>query len=136
HGLLRPRCVPPAPQREWRELPRYRMRLGEERARLINRLHKTLEEAHLQRASVVSDGTGPSARALLTALLAGEVDPAVLADLTRGRMRSKRAQLTHVRAGHRKPHQRVLLSQQLADMDAVQAAIERLSSELAVRVRP
>src|SRR5262249_3534031 len=34
HGLLRPSFVPPAPQRELRELTRYRMSLGEERARL------------------------------------------------------------------------------------------------------
>jgi transposase len=90
HGLLRPSFVPPAWQREVRELTRYRISLSEERSRLINRLQKTLEDANLQLASVASDVMGRSARDMLNALLTGEVDPAVLAELARGRMRSKR----------------------------------------------
>jgi transposase len=81
YGLLRPSFVPPAPQRELRDLARYRMSLGEERARLINRLQKTLEDANLKLASVVSDITRKSARDMLSAVLAGEGDPAVLAEL-------------------------------------------------------
>jgi transposase len=59
HGLLRPSFVPPAPQRELRELTRYRTRLVEERCRIINRLQKTLEDANLQLASVASEPLGP-----------------------------------------------------------------------------
>src|SRR5258708_1053875 len=55
HGLLRPSFVPPAPQREVRELTRYRTSLIEERSRIINRLQKTLEDANLKLASVVTD---------------------------------------------------------------------------------
>jgi transposase len=136
HGLLHPSFVPPAPQRELRELTRYRMSLSEERARLINRLQKTLEDANLKLASVVTDITGKSARDMLTALLAGEGDPAVLAELARGRMRTKRELLTQALQGHLKPHHRFLLCEQLADIDAVEEAIDRLSAEIAVRVRP
>ncbi len=75
HGLLRPSFVPPAWQREVRELTRYRMSLGEERSRLINRLQKTLEDANIKLASVASDVMGVSARDMLKALLAGTVDP-------------------------------------------------------------
>jgi transposase len=58
HGLLRPSFVPPAPQRELRELTRYRTSLVEERSRIINRLQKTLEDAHLKLASVASEPLG------------------------------------------------------------------------------
>src|SRR5947209_11186419 len=90
HGLLRASFVPPAPQRELRELIRYRTSLVEERSRIINRLQKTLEDANLKLASVASDLMGRSARDMLAARLSGEVDPSVLAQLARGRMRAKR----------------------------------------------
>jgi transposase len=136
HGLLRPSFVPPAPQRELRELTRYRMSLSEERARLINRLQKTLEDANLKLASVVSDVMGKSARDMLAAVLAGEDDPAVIAELARGRMRSKREQLAHALQGQLKPHHSFLLSEQLVDIDAVDEAIDRVSTEIALRLTP
>jgi transposase len=136
HGLLRPSFVPPAAQRELRDLTRYRMSLGEERARLINRLQKTLEDANLKLASVVSDVMGKSARDMLAALLAGDADPAVLADLARGRMRSKRELLAQALQGQLKPHHGFLLSEQLADIDALEEAIDRVSTEIATRVCP
>jgi transposase len=136
HGLLRPSFVPPAPQRQLRELTRYRATLVQERTRIINRLQKTLEDANLQLASVASDLRGRSARDILAALLAGEVDPTVLAQLARGRMRPKRELLEQALQGLLKPHHRFLLSEQLADIDALDEAIERLSAEIAERLRP
>src|SRR5947209_19193181 len=76
HGLLRPSFVPPAPQRELRELTRYRSSLIADRARVINRLQKVLEDTNLKLASVVTDVTGVTARAILRAYLSGEeTDP-------------------------------------------------------------
>ena len=128
--------MPPAPQREVRELTRYRTSLIEERSRIINRLQKTLEDANLKLASVASDLMGRSARDILAALLAGEVDPSVLAQLARGRMRAKRDLLEQALQGLLKPHHRFLLSEQLADIDALDEAIERMSTEIADRLRP
>lgn len=136
HGLLRASFVPPAPQRELRELTRYRTRLVEERSRIINRLQKTLEDANLKLASVASDLMGRSARDMLAALLAGEVDPSALAQLARGRMRAKRDLLEQALQGLLKPHHRFLLSEQLADIDALDEAIEHMSAEIAQRLRP
>ena len=93
HGLLRGSYIPPAPQRELRELTRYRTNLIEERARAVNRLQKTLEDTNLKLGDVATDILGKSARAILEALLAGQTDPTVLADLARGRLKAKRAQL-------------------------------------------
>ena len=69
HGLLRPSFVPPAWQREVRELTRYRMTLSQERSRLINRLQKTLEDANIKLASVASDVMGVSARDMASRLI-------------------------------------------------------------------
>jgi len=136
HGLLRPSFVPPAWQREVRELTRYRTSLVQERSRIVNRLQKTLEDTNIKLASVASDLMGKSARDMLTALLAGEVDPSVLTELARGRMRSKRDLLSQALQGQLKPHHRFLLSEQLADIDALDEAIERMSQEVAERLRP
>ncbi|GHO71826.1 IS110 family transposase [Ktedonobacter sp. SOSP1-52] len=136
HGLLNPSFIPPAPQREVRELTRYRMSLTEERTRLINRLQQTLEEANIKLASVASDVMGRSARDMLTALLAGEADATVLAELARGRMRAKRdllAQALHVQL---KPHHCFLIGEQLADIDTLDEGIERMNTEIAERLRP
>jgi len=78
---------------------------------------------------------GRSARDMLTALLAGEADPAVLAELARGRMRSKRELLSQALQGQLKPHHCILIGEQLADIDALEA-IERMSKAIAERLRP
>jgi transposase len=70
HGLVRGSFVPPVAQRELRDLTRHRAPLVAERARIINRLQKVLEDANLKLASVVRDIRGLSARAMLEALLA------------------------------------------------------------------
>src|SRR5207247_1998252 len=89
HGLLRPSFVPPAFQRELRELTRYRTSVIEERSRTINRLQKILEDTNIKLSAVASDLMGQSAREMLAALVAGEADPTVLAQLARGKMRAK-----------------------------------------------
>ncbi len=99
HGLLRGSFIPDAPQREVRELTRYRRTLVEERARLLNRIQKVLEDANIQLSSVVSNIMGVSARAMLEARLAGQTDPAALATLARGRLRDKQDQLVQALAG-------------------------------------
>src|SRR5947208_7852777 len=106
HGLLRASFIPPAPIRAIRELTRYRKTLVQQRADPANRLQKTLEGAHLKLAAVAADVLGVSARAMLAALLAGERDPNVLADLARGRMRTKLPQLRQALAGRVQPHHR------------------------------
>jgi len=79
---------------------------------------------------------GRSTRDMLTALLAGEVDPAVLAELALGRMRSKRDLLLQALQGHIKPHHCFLLSEQLADIDTLDEATQRMSTEIAERFGP
>jgi transposase len=79
-GLLKGSCIPPRAQRELRDLTRHRVRLVEEQARTVNRLHKVLEDANIKLASVAADILGVSGRAMLKALIEGQEKPAQLAD--------------------------------------------------------
>lgn len=135
HGLLTGSFIPPTEQRELRELTRYRTSLIEDRARVVNRLQKTLEETNLKLGDVVSDITGKSARAILEALLAGEIDPSALADLARGRLKAKRAALEQALVGSLKAHHRFLLSEHLSHMDTLEEAIRRVSQEIEQRMQ-
>lgn len=136
HGLLRGSFVPPTPIRELRDLTRYRAALSQERAREVNRLHKFLEDAGIKLATVASDILGASGRAMLEALVQGTTDPAVLAELARGRLRTKLPALRAALAGRFRPHHAFLVSQLLAHIDYVDETIATLSAEVAERLRP
>jgi transposase len=136
HGLLRASFVPPRPQRELRELTRYRTSLVRERSREANRIQKTLEGANLKLGDVASNVLGVSGQAILRALVAGTTDPGALADLARGRLRDKRAALERALCGGVGPHQRFLLGEQLRHLAALDDSIARVSAEIAARVRP
>jgi len=88
-GLLKASFVPPEPVRHLRDLTRYRTALTVERSREAQRLEKELEDAGIKISSVATDILGVSGRAMLTALIEGEDDAQVMAEMARGRMRSK-----------------------------------------------
>lgn len=90
---MRGSYIPSREQRELRELVRYRKTLIRERSAEVNRLQKTLEGANIKLASVASDITGKSGRAMLEALVAGTADPKALAAMAQGQLQKKRPQL-------------------------------------------
>jgi transposase len=135
HGLLRGSFIPPRPLRELRDLTRYRSELVPDRVRLVNRLHKVLEDANLKLAMVATDVMGVSGRAIFTALLGGETDPEHLADLARGTLQKKRAQLEQALHGQFRPHHAFLLAELLSQIDALEAAEERVTAELDTRLQ-
>jgi transposase len=135
HGLLRASFIPPAPQRELRELTRYRASLVADRTRLVNRLQKVLEDTNLKLAAVATDITGVSARAILQAMLAGQTDPESLAQLARGRMRRKQEQLVQALVGTIGDHHRVLLTSQLALLDIFDQQIASFDREIDARIQ-
>ena len=135
HGLLKASFIPASSQRDLRELTRYRTNLVEERARASNRLQQTLEGTNLKLGDVATDILGKSGRAILEALLAGQTDPAVLADLARGRMKAKRAELEQALVGTLTAHHRFLLRQQLDHIDTLNEAISRVSNEIEERMQ-
>jgi transposase len=145
HGLLRASFVPDKPQRELRELTRYRTQKVRERSREVQRLEKTLEGANIKLSAVVTDLTGKSGRQILAALVAGasggQAQPdraaaATLADLAAGRLRAKLPELTQALEGRFGAHHRFLVAEQLAQLDFLDETIDRLGREIAERLRP
>jgi transposase len=136
HGLLKGSFIPEAPQRELRELVRYRTHLIDERTREVNRVHAVLEDANLKLSSVATDIMGVSAREMLAAIIAGKDDPAALAQLAKARMRPKIAELERALTGHIKESHRLLLSLHLEHIDDLNAKIQRLEEEIAKLLPP
>jgi transposase len=111
------------------------MTLLQERSRLVNRIHKVLEDANLKLASVVTAIMGMTGHAILTALVAGETDPERLVHLARGNLVKKQEQLKAALAGKLTPHHRVLLEELLHLIATVDRSIARLDREIAERLR-
>jgi transposase len=136
HGLLKASFVPDRPQRELRELTRYRTALLQDRAAEVNRLQQTLEGANIKLAAVATDVLGKSGREILEALVAGDTAAEALAQLAKGRLREKIPQLERALAGRAGAHQRFLVARHLAQIDAFDETVAQVSAEIAERLRP
>ena len=106
----------------------------EERARLVNHMQKVLEDGNVKLSSVATDITGVSGQAIWHALLSGQDDPAALAELARGRMRSKRDELAQAVQGTLGEHHRFLLKSQLRQLNFYDTQIGELDREIARRL--
>ncbi len=133
HGLLSASFIPSSPQRELRDLTRYRTKLVEERAREINRIQKTLEDTNLKLGDVVSDVMGKASRLILSALVEGESDPVKLASFALGRVRASQEDLERALTGKVTAHHRFLLGEHLRQIEHLDEAIRRVSEEIARR---
>jgi transposase len=134
HGLLRGSFVPSRPQRELRDLTRQRSNLVREKVAVVNRLQKMLEDANIKLASVVTDVTGVSARAMLEEIAAGEAKPNELAKLARGRLRKKRAELEQALIGRVRDHHRFLLVTHLSHIDFLDEQIEQVNQRIGLHI--
>jgi len=134
HGLLKASFVPPQAQRDLRDLTRQRTKLVEERARVVNRVQKVLESANIKLASVATDVTGVSAQAMLAALVAGQADPATMAEMARGRMRGKRAELAAALTGCLREHHRFLLQEHQEHLTFLEQQIAQFSQRIALQI--
>jgi transposase len=135
-GLLKGSLVPPRPIRELRDLTRYRKSLIRERRREANRLHKLLEDAGIKLSCVASDTLGASGRAMVEALIRGEGDPDVLAELAQGRLRQKLPALRQALLGRFTGHRALLAAHILSHLDYLDVTIGALSTEIGQRLRP
>lgn len=136
HGLLSPSFVPPKPIRELRDLTRYRKAVINERTAQINRVHKVLQDAGIKIATFASDIFGVSGRAMMRSLIAGEADPALLADLAKGRMRTKIPSLNKALTGRFSEHHAFLLRRMLDHIEAQEAEIADLDARIDQRIAP
>jgi transposase len=136
HGLLRGSFVPPAPIRDLRDLTRHRRALQQDRTRTANRVHKLLQDAGIKLASVATDIFGASGRAMLAALVEGTTDPAVLADLAKGKLRKKLPALREALTGRFREHHAFLASQLLAHLDFLDEAMTTLTARIGEVLAP
>ena len=123
-----------APQRELRELLRYRRKLVESQAAERNRLLKLLERANIKLASVASDVFGVSGRAMLKALIEGSASAEAMADLARGQLRRKRDDLVLALEGRMEEHHRFLLATQLRRLEAAEQDIAALDDRIEAKL--
>lgn len=135
-GLIRGSFIPPLAQRDLRDLTRQRANLVQERAAVTNQLQKVLEWANIKLAGVATSVTGVSAQNMLKAILAGQGDPELLADMAQGRLRKKRTELEKALEGRVRDHHRFMIGNHLVHLDfldeqiatfdeAIIAAVER-----------
>jgi transposase len=135
-GLLRSSFVPSRPLRELRDLTRQRTQLTREQTRIVNRIHKTLEDANIKLGAVASDVVGKSGRAMLQALVAGERDPAKLADLAKGRLRGKILQLKDALQGNLTEHHVFLLRTLFEHLQYLEQQVDAYSQRIDACLHP
>jgi transposase len=136
HGLVKSSFVPPEPIRQLRDLTRARTAITRERAREAQRLEKLLEDSGIKLSAVASDILGVSGRAMLDALIAGDRDPVVLADLAKRRLRNKIPELTEALNGRFNEHHAFLVQVHLDLIDRHTEAINKLTARIEVTMEP
>jgi transposase len=136
HGLLRGSFVPPPAIRQLRDLTRYRKKLIQAHTAETQRVHKTLEDAGIKLDSVAADVLGVSGRAMLAALVAGERDPVVLAELAKGKLRKKLPQLRQALTGRFGEHHGLLVGLSLGHLEHLERAIARLDDRVDEVIAP
>jgi len=136
HGLVRPSFIPERPVREMRDLTRYRKSVIEERGRETQRLHKVLEDAGIKLASFTSSVLTKSGRQMIDALIAGQREPEVLAEMAKGRMRVKIPQLQDALAGCFNAHHARLCATMLDRIDHADRVIDELTEQIEVLLDP
>lgn len=136
HGLIRSSFVPPTEIQDMRLLMRTRKQLVRERGQHVQRIQKTLEDANIKIASVVSDITGVSGQAILRAIVKGQTDPDQLVAVTTGRLQASAATLREALRGRiRKPH-RLLLKLHLDQIEAIEKSIADVDGEVGALLEP
>jgi transposase len=136
HSLLKPSFVPPKLIRQLRDLTRYRRKLVESRSAERNRLLKVLETANIKLSSVASDVFGVSGMLMLGKLAEGKATPAGMAQLAKGRLREKIAELEPALEGRMEEHHRYLLQLQLRRLRDLDQDLKELDARIQAKLQP
>jgi transposase len=135
-GMAKPSFVPPKPIRQLRDLTRYRRSLTQDRTRNKQRLEKVLEDAQIKLSSVITDIHGVSGREMIEALIGGQRDAKVLAQMARGAMRGKISVLEEALTGHFTDHHALICRMMLDTIDALTAQVQQLNERIEQAAEP
>lgn len=130
HGMVRASFIPPAPQRELRNLVRTLRHFVQDRTQQVQRMQKVLQGCNIKLESALSDITGATGLVILAAIIAGESDPDKLAGLARRRIKASRKELAAALDGRATEHSRFLLKLHLDTFKDLQDKICRLETEI------
>jgi len=130
-GVLKASFIPEREQRELRDLVRYRHGMGQDRTRIVNRIQKVVEDANLKLAAVATDLQGISAQLIVRSVAAGHEDAQAVAEVARGKLRAKHADLERALSGHVRAHHRFLLAELLAHLAFLDAQVATLDEHIA-----
>ena len=134
--MLKSSLVPELGQRQLRDLTRHRAQLHGEHTRCANRIHKVLQNANIKLSSVATDILGKSGRDMLAALVAGQDDPAAMAELARGKLRKKIPELKRALHGHVMEHHQFMLEQLLDHLALLEEQISRFNDRIEETLLP
>jgi transposase len=136
HGLIRASFVPPSSIQDMRTMMRTRKQLVREQTQHVQRIQKTLEDANIKIASVISDVIGVSGRAILRALIEGRTNPIDLMSVTTGRLKASEQELKEALRGRiRAPH-RFLLKLHLEQIEGLEKSIAEVDKEVGALLEP
>ena len=135
-GLLKGSFIPDKAQREFRDLTRHRAKLVDQRASVVNRVHKVLEDANIKLGAVATDIMGKSGKDMIRALIEGKKESAEIADLARRQLRGKIPQLQLALEGRVTDHHRFMLGELMDHLDYLDGQIDRFSQRIEEASRP
>jgi transposase len=133
-GLLRASFRPPEAVCAVRSLLRHRDSLVQLAATHTQHMQKALTQMNLQLHHVLSDLTGVTGLAILDAILAGERDPAVLAQHRHRRVKASRETIAKALVGDYRSEHLFTLRQALAAYRHTQRQIEECDAEVQARL--
>jgi transposase len=135
-GLLKPSFVPSREIRHWRTLTRQRMKLVDQRTGVVNRMHKVLQQGNIKLSSVATDVLGVSGRAMIQAMIEGESDAETLANMAKGKLKSKHEQLVESLEGRLNQDDRWVLKELWEQMEYLEEEIARYDDQIKEKMWP
>jgi transposase len=134
YGLVSPSYLASPEQEQLRLLTRHRVRLVGDKTRWVNRTIKELQAAGIKLDTVCSRPLGKSGREMLEAILEGKLAPDQIAELARGRLRSKLSNIKRAVQGSFSESSKLVLRQCLRQIDAMDALIADIDAEIVVHL--